>query len=168
MLWTLAFHGEKINFLEITISLESIYGQMVSENNIWEGFRMIQNVLLSGEAYGREWLEWPQGYLCTSVVPVPAHISCQIRTRRVRYEVSSMWHRAQGCQSYKNKQINHIFRHSSGFEELVGNCDIGNWTHLGHSEKLLINLRVAVLSFRQCICSILQRIFRLCGKQRVV
>lgn len=76
-----------------------------------------------------------------------------------------MWHCAQGCQSYKNKQINHIFRHSSGFEELVGNCDIGNWTHLGHSEKLLIDLRVAVLSLRQCICSILQRVFRLGGKQ---
>lgn len=127
--------------------MESIYGWIVSKNSIWESFRITEDLLLSWGACRREWLEWPQEYLLTSVVPVPGcHILCQIRTRRVCYEVSSMWHCAQGCQSYKNKQINKLIRHGSWYEGLVGNLDIENQNHPGQSEKLLISFQVAVLS----------------------
>ena len=47
----------KDTFLKISVSIESTYGWMVSENNIWEGFWIAEYLLLSWGACRREWLE---------------------------------------------------------------------------------------------------------------
>lgn len=73
ILWTFGAPWRKDNFKKkFTISIESMYGQMVSENNIREGFQITENLLLSWGAGRREWSEWPCDYLSASVVPIPA------------------------------------------------------------------------------------------------
>lgn len=66
-------------------------------------FRNKENFLLSWGACRREWLKDPQDYPTTSGVPVlGCHISCQIRTRGICYEVSSMWLSSR-LSSFKKK-----------------------------------------------------------------
>lgn len=74
--------------------------QYFDRNHVWmygewehhfKRLRIKETLLLSWGACRKQWLGQPQDDLSTSVVPVlGCHISCQIRTRRICYGLSSM------------------------------------------------------------------------------